>query len=103
PFSAPPKSTFIPHHLNEHNIHLPFLPPAFQIPLLPKKLPSSPNYHPLITLPSLIPPPTSHYHYLSNQLPKPLSKLNDQTNLPLIFPILTTQTIEQPLQTPRTK
>ncbi|WP_458860140.1 6,7-dimethyl-8-ribityllumazine synthase, partial [Staphylococcus epidermidis] len=64
-----------------------------------KKLPQKRQYHPLITLPSLITAPTSHYHYLSNQLPKPLSKPNHISHTPLIFPLLTTQTFQQPLQT----
>ncbi|WP_353734069.1 6,7-dimethyl-8-ribityllumazine synthase, partial [Bacillus subtilis] len=100
---TPPQLPFLTHPLHTNHIHLPSLPPPFQIPFPPKKIPQTKKYHPIITFPTLITPATTHYHYLSNQPPKPIPQPPNTTPLPLIFPILTTQNIQHPIQRPRTK
>ncbi|WP_186308168.1 6,7-dimethyl-8-ribityllumazine synthase, partial [Bacillus sp. WP8] len=79
-----------------YHTHFLNVPAPFQIPYIPKKLAQTKKYHPLITLPTLIRPPTTHYHYLSNQPPKPIPQTPISTPLPIIFPLLTTQSIQQP-------
>ncbi|MBO8875701.1 6,7-dimethyl-8-ribityllumazine synthase [Staphylococcus aureus] len=97
------KDTLIRHDVNEDNIDVAFVPGAFEIPLVAKKLASSGNYDAIITLGCVIRGATSHYDYVCNEVAKGVSKVNDQTNVPVIFGILTTKSIEQAVERAGTK
>ncbi|GAB5730903.1 TPA: 6,7-dimethyl-8-ribityllumazine synthase [Staphylococcus aureus] len=97
------KDTLIRHDVNEDNIDIAFVPGAFEIPLVAKKLASSGNYDAVITLGCVIRGATSHYDYVCNEVAKGVSKVNDQTNVPVIFGILTTESIEQAVERAGTK
>ncbi|HDC9166787.1 TPA: 6,7-dimethyl-8-ribityllumazine synthase [Staphylococcus aureus] len=97
------KDTLIRHDVNEDNIDVAFVPGAFEIPLVAKKLASSGNYDAVITLGCVIRGATSHYDYVCNEVGKGVSKVNDQTNVPVIFGILTTESIEQAVERAGTK
>ncbi|MGO5797584.1 6,7-dimethyl-8-ribityllumazine synthase [Staphylococcus aureus] len=97
------KDTLIRHDVNEDNIDVAFVPGAFEIPLVAKKLASSGNYDAIITLGCVIRGATSHYDYVCNEVAKGVSKVNDQTNVPVIFGILTTENIEQAVERAGTK
>ncbi|HDE4994258.1 TPA: 6,7-dimethyl-8-ribityllumazine synthase [Staphylococcus aureus] len=97
------KDTLIRHDVNEDNIDVAFIPGAFEIPLVAKKLASSGNYDAIITLGCVIRGATSHYDYVCNEVAKGVSKVNDQTNVPVIFGILTTESIEQAVERAGTK
>ncbi|HCT5264482.1 TPA: 6,7-dimethyl-8-ribityllumazine synthase [Staphylococcus aureus] len=97
------KDTLIRHDINEDNIDVAFVPGAFEIPLVAKKLASSGNYDAVITLGCVIRGATSHYDYVCNEVAKGVSKVNDQTNVPVIFGILTTESIEQAVERAGTK
>ncbi len=97
------KDTLIRHDVNEDNIDVAFVPGAFEIPLVAKKLASSGNYDAVITLGCVIRGATSHYDYVCNEVEKGVSKVNDQTNVPVIFGILTTESIEQAVERAGTK
>ncbi|HDG5418110.1 TPA: 6,7-dimethyl-8-ribityllumazine synthase [Staphylococcus aureus] len=97
------KDTLIRHDVNEDNIDVAFVPGAFEIPLVAKKLASSGNYDAVITLGCVIRGATSHYDYACNEVAKGVSKVNDQTNVPVIFGILTTESIEQAVERAGTK
>ncbi|HDD0221231.1 TPA: 6,7-dimethyl-8-ribityllumazine synthase [Staphylococcus aureus] len=97
------KDTLIRQDVNEDNIDVAFVPGAFEIPLVAKKLASSGNYDAIITLGCVIRGATSHYDYVCNEVAKGVSKVNDQTNVPVIFGILTTESIEQAVERAGTK
>ncbi|HDH4224529.1 TPA: 6,7-dimethyl-8-ribityllumazine synthase [Staphylococcus aureus] len=97
------KDTLIRHDVNEDNIDVAFVSGAFEIPLVAKKLASSGNYDAIITLGCVIRGATSHYDYVCNEVAKGVSKVNDQTNVPVIFGILTTESIEQAVERAGTK
>ncbi|HEK4080864.1 TPA: 6,7-dimethyl-8-ribityllumazine synthase [Staphylococcus aureus] len=97
------KDTLIRHDVNEDNIDVAFVPGAFEIPLVAKKLASSGNYDAVITLGCVIRGATYHYDYVCNEVAKGVSKVNDQTNVPVIFGILTTESIEQAVERAGTK
>ncbi|HFN8732745.1 TPA: 6,7-dimethyl-8-ribityllumazine synthase [Staphylococcus aureus] len=97
------KDTLIRHDVNEGNIDVAFVPGAFEIPLVAKKLASSGNYDAVITLGCVIRGATSHFDYVCNEVAKGVSKVNDQTNVPVIFGILTTESIEQAVERAGTK
>ncbi|HEI2184807.1 TPA: 6,7-dimethyl-8-ribityllumazine synthase [Staphylococcus aureus] len=97
------KDTLIRYDVNEDNIDVAYVPGAFEIPLVAKKLASSGNYDAVITLGCVIRGATSHYDYVCNEVAKGVSKVNDQTNVPVIFGILTTESIEQAVERAGTK
>ncbi|EOD7795500.1 TPA: 6,7-dimethyl-8-ribityllumazine synthase [Staphylococcus aureus] len=97
------KDTLIRHDVNEDNIDVAFVPGVFEIPLVAKKLASSGNYDAVITLGCVIRGATSHFDYVCNEVAKGVSKVNDQTNVPVIFGILTTESIEQAVERAGTK
>ncbi|HDN3492691.1 TPA: 6,7-dimethyl-8-ribityllumazine synthase [Staphylococcus aureus] len=97
------KDTLIRHDVNEDNIDVAFVPGAFEIPLVAKKIASSGNYDAIITLGCVIRGATSHYDYVCNEVAKGVSKVNDQTNVPVIFGILMTESIEQAVERAGTK
>lgn len=97
------KDTLIRHDVNEDNIDVAYVPGAFEIPLVAKKLASSGNYDAVITLGCVIRGATSHFDYVCNEVVKGVSKVNDQTNVPVIFGILTTESIEQAVERAGTK
>ncbi|HDA2539412.1 TPA: 6,7-dimethyl-8-ribityllumazine synthase [Staphylococcus aureus] len=97
------KDTLIRHDVNEDNIDVAFVPGAFEIPLVAKKLAASGNYDAVITLGCVIRGETSHYDYVCNEVAKGVSKVNDQTDVPVIFGILTTESIEQAVERAGTK
>ncbi|SQE41153.1 6,7-dimethyl-8-ribityllumazine synthase [Staphylococcus aureus] len=97
------KDTLIRHDVNEDNIDVAYVPGAFEIPLVAKKLASTGNYDAVITLGCVIRGATSHYDYVCNEVAKGVSKVNDQTNVPVIFGILTTESIEQAVERAGTK
>ena len=97
------KDTLIRHEVPEANIDVAYVPGAFEIPLVAKKLASSGNYDAVITLGCVIRGATSHFDYVCNEVAKGVSKVNDQTNVPVIFGILTTESIEQAVERAGTK
>ncbi|MGZ1768214.1 6,7-dimethyl-8-ribityllumazine synthase [Staphylococcus argenteus] len=97
------KDTLIRHDVHEDNIDVAYVPGAFEIPLVAKKLANLGNYDAIITLGCVIRGATSHYDYVCNEVAKGVSKANDQTNVPVIFGILTTESIEQAVERAGTK
>lgn len=97
------KDTLIRHDVNEDNIDVAFVPGAFEIPLVAKKLAKKNDYDAVITLGCVIRGSTSHYDYVCNEVAKGVSKANDVTDTPVIFGILTTENIEQAVERAGTK
>lgn len=97
------KDTLIRHEVPEENIDVAYVPGAFEIPLIAKKLAEKSDYDAVITLGCVIRGSTSHYDYVCNEVAKGISKTNDVTNTPVIFGILTTENIEQAVERAGTK
>lgn len=97
------KDTLIRHNVDEENVHVAYVPGAFEIPLVAKKLAESGNYDAVITLGCVIRGATTHYDYVCNEVAKGISKVNDTTDIPVIFGVVTTETIEQAIERAGTK
>ncbi|EHJ07702.1 6,7-dimethyl-8-ribityllumazine synthase [Staphylococcus simiae] len=97
------KDTLIRHEVESDNIDVAYVPGAFEIPLVAKKLAKSNKYDAVITLGCVIRGATSHYDYVCNEVAKGVSKVNDETEVPVIFGILTTESIEQAVERAGTK
>lgn len=97
------KDTLVRHGVEDSNIDVAYVPGAFEIPLVSKKLAQKGKYDAVITLGCVIRGATSHYDYVCNEVAKGVSKANESTDVPVIFGILTTESIEQAVERAGTK
>ncbi|MBY6181440.1 6,7-dimethyl-8-ribityllumazine synthase [Staphylococcus haemolyticus] len=97
------KDTLVRHGVEDSNIDVAYVPGAFEIPLVSKKLAQKGKYDAVITLGCVIRGATSHYDYVCNEVAKGVSKANDVSDIPVIFGVLTTESIEQAVERAGTK
>lgn len=97
------KDTLVRHGVEDSNIDVAYVPGAFEIPLVSKKLAQKGEYDAVITLGCVIRGATSHYDYVCNEVAKGVSKANDVSDIPVIFGVLTTESIEQAVERAGTK
>ncbi len=91
------------HGVSESDIDVAWLPGAFEIPLVAKKMAESTKYHAVITLGAVIRGATPHFEYVSGEVSKGVAKTSLETGVPIIFGVLTTDTIEQAIERAGTK
>ncbi|UFU00307.1 6,7-dimethyl-8-ribityllumazine synthase [Radiobacillus kanasensis] len=91
------------HGVKEEDISVAWVPGAFEIPLVAKKMAVSGNFDAIITLGTVIRGSTSHYDYVCNEVSKGVASVSMQENLPVIFGVLTTENIEQAIERAGTK
>lgn len=91
------------HGAEEDNITLAWVPGAFEIPLVAKKMAQSGKYDGLICLGAVIRGATSHYDYVCNEASKGIAMVNMETGVPTGFGVLTTENIEQAVERAGTK
>ncbi len=93
----------IRHGAEESDIETVWVPGAFEIPLLAQKMANSKKYDAVICLGAVIRGSTPHFDYVSNEVSKGIAKVSLDTGLPVIFGVLTTDTIEQAIERSGTK
>ncbi|KRG08927.1 6,7-dimethyl-8-ribityllumazine synthase [Lederbergia galactosidilytica] len=91
------------HGVKEDNVDIAWVPGAFEISLIAKKLADSGNFDAIITLGTVIRGDTPHFDYVCNEAAKGISQAGLQSGVPVIFGILTTNTIEQAIERAGTK
>ncbi|WP_339216973.1 6,7-dimethyl-8-ribityllumazine synthase [Ornithinibacillus sp. FSL M8-0202] len=91
------------HGVNEADITQVWVPGAFEISIAAKKLAERGEYDAIITLGAIIRGATPHFEYVSNETAKGIASISLQTGVPIIFGILTTDTIEQAIERAGTK
>ncbi|MYL63313.1 6,7-dimethyl-8-ribityllumazine synthase [Bacillus hwajinpoensis] len=91
------------HGLSEDNIDVAWVPGAFEIPFAAKKMVDSGKYDAIITLGTVIRGATPHFDYVCGEVSKGVANLTMQTGVPVIFGVLTTNTIEQAVERAGTK
>ncbi|EMI09745.1 6,7-dimethyl-8-ribityllumazine synthase [Anoxybacillus salavatliensis] len=91
------------HGVEEQQIDVAWVPGAFEIPLVAKKMAESKKYDAVITLGAVIRGATSHYDYVCNEVAKGTSHAALSSGVPVIFGVLTTDTIEQAIERAGTK
>lgn len=97
------KDELIRHGVDEDNITVVWVPGAFEIPLIAKKCAKSGNYNAVITLGAVIKGSTSHYDYVCAEVSKGVAAVSLETDVPVIFGVLTTDNIEQAIERAGTK
>ncbi|MBQ6229664.1 MAG: 6,7-dimethyl-8-ribityllumazine synthase [Eubacterium sp.] len=91
------------HDVNEDDITVAWVPGAFEIPLVAKKMAKSGKYDAIICLGTVIRGQTSHYDYVCNEVSKGIAQVSLESELPVMFGILTTENIEQAVERAGTK
>ena len=91
------------HGVNESDIATAWVPGAYEIPLVAKKMAASGKYDAIITLGTVIRGATPHFDYVCSEVAKGVSAINMQEGIPVIFGVLTTDTIEQAIERAGTK
>ena len=86
------------HGGDEENIDLAWVPGAFEIPLVAKKLAESKKYDAVICLGAVIRGATPHFDMVANETTKGIAAAGLQTGVPIIFGVLTTDNIEQAVE-----
>jgi 6,7-dimethyl-8-ribityllumazine synthase len=91
------------HGVEESEIEIAWVPGAFEIPLAAKKMAKSNKYDAVICLGAVIRGSTPHFDYVSGEVTKGIASVSLETEVPVIFGVLTTDTIEQAIERAGTK
>ena len=86
------------HNVNEDDIDVAWVPGAFEIPLIAKKMAFSGKYDAVIALGAVIRGSTSHYDYVCSEVSKGIANVSLQADIPVMFGVLTTENIEQAIE-----
>ena len=91
------------HGVREDDIELAWVPGAFEIPLIAQKMAHSKKYDAVICLGAVIKGATSHYDYVCAEVSKVIATVSLNSNIPVMFGVLTTDSIEQAIERAGTK
>ena len=86
------------HEVREEDIHVAWVPGAFEIPVIASKMARSGKYDAVICLGAVIRGSTSHYDYVCNEVSKGVASVSLETGVPVMFGVLTTENIEQAIE-----
>jgi len=97
------KDALLRHGVNESDVDLVWCPGAFEIPLIASKLAHSKKYVGVICLGAVIRGSTPHFDYVASEVSKGVAHVGLESQVPVIFGVLTTDTIEQAIERAGTK
>lgn len=97
------KDNLLRHGVSEAGIDVYWVPGAFEIPFITKKLVQTNKYDGVITLGAVIRGATTHYELVSNEVAKGVAQIGLNSDIPVMFGVLTTETIEQAIERAGTK
>ncbi len=95
--------TFKRSGVKEENIDVVWTPGAFEIPLIAKYAAESKKYNAIVALGAIIKGSTSHYDYVCAELSKGIASVSLNSGIPVLFGVLTTDSIEQAIERAGTK
>ena len=87
----------------KEDIDIAWVPGSFEIPLIAKKMAESGKYDAVICLGAVIRGATGHYDMVANEMTKGIAQASMSTGIPVLFGVLTTDTIEQAIERAGTK
>ncbi|MCR5785347.1 MAG: 6,7-dimethyl-8-ribityllumazine synthase [Eubacterium sp.] len=91
------------HGVKEEDIDVAWVPGAFEIPLIAKKMAEGGKYDAIICLGAVIRGATSHYDYVCAEVSKGIATVSLSSGVPVLFGVLTTDSIEQAVERAGTK
>ena len=86
------------HGMNEEDVDVAWVPGAFEIPLIAKKMAKSGKYDAVIALGAVIRGSTSHYDYVCSEVSKGIASVSLDSGIPVMFGVVTTENIEQAIE-----
>ena len=86
------------HNVPEDSIDVAWVPGAFEIPLIAKKMAESGKYDAVICLGAIIRGSTSHYDLVCNEAAKGIAQVSLSSGVPVMFGVITTENIEQAIE-----
>ncbi|MGI5818818.1 MAG: 6,7-dimethyl-8-ribityllumazine synthase [Armatimonadota bacterium] len=84
--------------VSEDDVEAAYVPGAFEIPVVAQKMARSGRFDAVITLGAVIRGSTSHFDYVAGQVARGVSTASMETGVPIIFGVITTETIEQAIE-----
>jgi len=97
------KDGLIRHDVEDNNIDVIYVPGAFEIPLVLKKVASLNKYDAIIAVGAVIRGATPHFDMVANEVTKGIAFVSLESNIPIINAVLTTDSIEQAIERAGTK
>ncbi|BAX80440.1 MAG: 6,7-dimethyl-8-ribityllumazine synthase [Labilibaculum antarcticum] len=91
------------HGASTDDVDVAWVPGAFEIPLIAKKMAKSGKYDAVICLGAVIKGSTPHFEYVSGEVTKGIASVSLDLEIPVIFGVLTTDSIEQAIERAGTK
>lgn len=91
------------HGVAEDDIDVAWVPGAFEIPLVAQQLAASKKYDVVLALGVVIRGGTPHFEYVASEVSKGIAKVSLETGVPVMFGIITADTIEQAVERAGTK
>ncbi len=95
--------TLVRHGLEDKDIALVWVPGAFEIPIAAQSLAKSKSYDAIICLGTVIRGATPHFDYIAQEVSKGVARISQDTGLPVVFGVITADTIEQAIERAGTK
>ena len=86
------------HNVPEEDVDVAWVPGAFEIPLIASKMAKSGKYDAVICLGAVIRGATSHYDYVCSEVSKGIATVSLNSDIPVMFGVLTTDNIEQAIE-----
>lgn len=97
------KDALVRHGVLESDIEVAWTPGSFEIPLIAQKMAESKKYNAVICLGAVIRGSTPHFEYISAEVTKGVAQVGLNTGVPVIFGVITTDTLEQAIERSGTK
>ncbi len=97
------KDALVRHGVEEDDIEIAWTPGSFEIPLVAQRLAKSKKYDAVICLAAVIRGGTPHFDYIAAEVTKGIAKVGLDTGLPVIYGVITTDTLEQAIERSGTK
>lgn len=97
------KDALLRHGVEEDDIEIAWTPGSFEIPLVAQRLAKSKKYDAVICLAAVIRGGTPHFDYIAAEVTKGIAKVGLDTGLPVIYGVITTDTLEQAIERSGTK
>jgi 6,7-dimethyl-8-ribityllumazine synthase len=91
------------HGISDENISLVWVPGAYEIPFIAKKMAKSGKYDAIIALGAVIKGSTPHFDYVCSEVSKGVASVGLEVEIPVIFGVLTTNSIEEAIERAGTK
>ena len=97
------QNALLRHGVSEEDIEVAWTPGSFEIPLIAQKLAQTKKYNAVICLGAVIRGGTPHFDYIAGEVTKGIAKVTLDTGVPVIYGVITTDTLEQAVERSGTK